>query len=270
MLTTMRRRPVNLKLALSLVAGGVVVGYLSFENLDFWGGTSSRYQALWICGFFAGVLAFVSGLLALLEIIFRLVTSGATPAQLPTQAGTVDRNSDIRLAVAGTRGGMQSDVSRTSAGAFHAFRISLVALMLLACASVWHWGGPGFNSAYGRSYWLGVLVTFLLNQLPYGISLVRTWDGPERIGLGLAGVASVGQLLALFISSLRYPATPPDPWPWINGLVCMAVISLAGVAWSALSRRADVGLLASILFGFAAYTTVAQVFVAVLESRVRG
>jgi hypothetical protein len=181
---------------------------------------------LWICGFFASVLALVSGLLALLEIIFRLVTSSAAPAQLPTQAGTGDRHSDIRLTVAASPVGMRSDVSRTSTWAFHAFRISLVALMLLACASVWHWhwGGPGFNSAYGRSYWLGVLVTFLLNQLPYGISLVRTWDGPERIGLGLAGVASVGQVLTLFISSLRYPATPPDPWPWPNGLVCVALI----------------------------------------------
>ena len=266
----MRQRPVNLKLALSLVAGGIVVGYLSFENLNFWGGTSSRYQALWICGFFAGALAFVSGLLALLEIVFRLVTSSATPAQLPAQAGTGGRHSNIRLTVAGAPVGMRSDVSRTSAWGFHAFRFFLIALMLLACASGWHWGGPSLNSAYGRSYWLGVLVTFLLNQLPYGISLARTWDGPERIGLGLAGVACVGQLLTLFISSLRYPATPPDPWPWLNGLVCVAVISLAGVAWSALPRRGDFGLLASILFGFAAYTTVAQVFVAALESRLRG
>jgi len=111
-------------------------------------------------------------------------------------------------------------------------------------------------------------LTLLLSQLPYAVALVRTWKVPDRTGLALVIAAGAAQVLGTFFADLRYHALRLDPWPWQSGSLGFAVVLLASLAWRPFfSRKGDVGLLISIVFGFLAYTWLMQISLAILYSR---
>jgi len=74
MLAGTKRRFPTWQHSLLLVIIGGVVGYSCFENLDIWG-NGRPHQALYVPGFFAGVVAFISGMLSFLAIAVRGVVS---------------------------------------------------------------------------------------------------------------------------------------------------------------------------------------------------
>lgn len=238
------------KAPLCFVVCGGVAGYFSFENLNVWGGGNSQYGAIWISSFFAGTVLFLTGFARLSTIAFQLISSPAA-AHIPNIESK--RSIDTR-----------------SLWAFQIFRFTVSALVVLAGLVLWSWGGPKVGSIYGRSYWTCALTTLLVSQFPYLVSLFRTWCAPERIGLSVGVVAAFGQLLAEFLPILRYPGTPPDPWPWFSIAACLSACVFGVIALRAVpSRRENFGSVISIVFGFAAYMIIAEIAIVFLCSRLR-
>jgi hypothetical protein len=239
------------KASLLLVISGGVMGYLSFENWNIWGGGSIRYPGVWMVGFFIGAAIFLTGFISLAAIAIQLVASPTESAQIRS--------------IKSTEKGVPQPLWPLQIS-----RFSVSAIVVLASVSFWSLRGPEIGSAYGRSYWICALATLVLSQLPYVISLARAWSAPDRIGLGIGVVSSLGQLLWEFFPSLRYPGAPPDPWPWLSIAVCMVVFAFGLFALRTFSvLRENVGSLISIVFGFTAYTIVAQIAVAILRFRLR-
>ena len=260
MLAGTKRRCPTWQQSLILVIFGGVVGYLCFENLDIWG-NGRPHQALYRIGFFAGIVTFISGIVSFLAITVKLAT-------LPTESGSaiaarssaMPRQSFPKAVVE-----RQASIPSSAAATLSWLRITLAAVVALACFVVLRdWGRPPLTSSYGRAYWLSAALTLALSQLPSAVALIRTWKVPDRTGLAIAIAAGTAQVLGTFVVSLRYNALRLDPWPWLSGSLGFAVIVLASLAWWPFrSRKGDVGLLISILFGFVAYTVLAQIGLAI-------
>ena len=254
MLTGTKRRSPTWQQSLLLVFFGGVVGYACFENLDLWG-NGRQHQALYAIGLFAGIVAFISGIVSFLMIAGKAIaspTAARSPAmpRQPLPKAVVER---------------QASIPSSTAATLTWLRIALAAVVALACILVLRdWGRPPLTSSYGRGYWLSAVLTLLLSQLPYAVALGRTWKAPDRTGLALAIAAGVTQVLGTFFVDLRYHALRLDPWPWLSGSLGFAVVLLASLAWRpGFSRKGDVGLLISIFFGFVAYTALAQIGLAI-------
>ena len=256
MLARAKRRSPTWQQSLLLVIVGGIVGLSCFENLDLWG-NGRQNQALYGIGFFAGIVAFISGMVSFLAIAVKAVAaptgSGsaiaarapAMPRQ-PLPEDVVERQASIPSSAAATLSGL---------------RITLAAVVALACIVVpQHWGRPPLTSSYGRSYWLRAILTLFLSQLPYVVALVRTWKGPDRAGLALAMAAGATQVLATFFVDLRYTDLRLAPWPVLSASLGFAVVVFASLAWRPVfSRKSDIGLLISIFFGCVVYTALAQI-----------
>jgi hypothetical protein len=245
MLAGTRRSP-TWQQSLLLLIFGTVVGYPSCVGMSYemWGGDVSRYHDWYVLGSVAGAAAFISGFASFLAIAISAVASSAGPTPVePAQ-------------------------TRVSTGATLApLRVTLVAVVALAAYIVLRgWGRPPLTSSYGRSYWLHALLTLLLSQLPYAVALIRIWKVPDRAGLALAMAAGATQVFGTFFADLRYHAVHFDRWPWLSASLGLAIVVFAYLAWRpSRSRKGDFGLLIPIFFGFAAYTALAQIVLAVLE-----
>jgi hypothetical protein len=268
-----RRRSPTWQQSLLLLLFGAVVGYFSFVNLSIWGGSVSRYQGLYLLGFFVGAVAFLSGFASFLAIAARAVTSPtesrpAIDAPPRASTGATSRAAPAKLAP-GAAVKLRASVPSGAAAVLTRLRITLVAVVTLACLAVLQdWGRPPLTSSYGRYYWLNAALTLLLSQLPYAIALLRTWNVPDRAGLALAIVASATQVLVTFFPPLQYTAVRLAPWSWLRALFALAAAVFACLAWRPFfSRKGDAGLLISMIFGFLAYTWIAQISLAILDSR---
>lgn len=276
MLAGKKRRPLTWQLALLLLIFGVVVGYPSCVRMshEMWGGDVSRYHDLYVLGSFAGAVTFLAGVAIFLAITVRAV---ASPAGSESSLATPPRASPGAVSSAalhqlssdaGIKG--QALVSSRGATALICLHAILAAIIVLSCVAIIqrHWGYLPLTSNYGRSYWLGAVLTLLLSQLPYAAALIRTWRVPDRAGLTLVMVAGATQVLAAVFPDLRYTAARLDPWPWPSAALGLAAVALAYLAGRSVpSRRSDVGLQVSIFFGFVAYTVLAQIALAILLSR---
>ncbi len=258
----------NWQASLMFVLLGAAVGYASFENINFWGGTVSRYQILFATGFFIGVLIFVTGFVNFLVLAVRSV---AMPHLERRSASEQPHESNVRTpSTLQTTAEAAPLLWRAVNARFVAngLRAALTTVVVLNGMVIWYWGGPDLDSSYGRWYWLRVVITFVLSQLPYAVVLIRIRQVPDRPGLALAMAASTTQMLAALFTGLRYPATAGDPWPWLSIPLGAVVIALSSGLWRATPRRKDnVGLLVSVCFGFVAYTALAQIAVAILHAR---
>ena len=76
MLSGTKRRSPTWKQSLLLVIIGGAVGYSCFGNLDIWG-NGRRHQVLYVIGFFAGIVACISGMVSFLAITVKGVASPA-------------------------------------------------------------------------------------------------------------------------------------------------------------------------------------------------
>ena len=260
MLAGTKRRSPTWQQSLLLVIIGGIVGYSCFVNLDIWG-NGRQHQALYVIGFCAGIVAFISGFLSFLAIAVKAVASpagsgSAVAAQFPAMP-----RQPLRKAVVERRASLPSSAAATLSW----LRITLAAIVALAFTVVLrHWGRPPLTSSYDRAYWLSAVLTLLLSQLPYAVALVRTWKVPDRTGLALAIAAGATQVLSSFFADLRYHALRLDPWPGLSGSLGLALVLLAFLTWwPFFSRKGDVGLLISIFFGFVAYTALAQMGLAI-------
>ena len=260
MLAGTKRRFPTWQHSLLLVIIGGVVGYSCFENLDIWG-TGRPHQALYVPGFFAGIVAFISGMLSFLAIAVRGVVSPLGSGSAITVRPPATSRQPLPKDVVER----QARIPSSAAATLSWLRITLAAVVALACiVFLRHWGRPPLTSSYGRAYWRSAVLTLLLSQLPYAVALVRTWKVPDRTGLALAIAAGATQVLGAFFVDLRYHALRLDPWPWLSGSVGLAVVLLALLTWRPFfSRKGDVGLLISIFFGFVAYTALAQMGLAI-------
>jgi hypothetical protein len=248
-----KRRSPTWQQSLLLLIFGVIIGYPSFVNLSLWGRPASQYQGLYVIGFFAGAVAFLSGFASFLAISVKAVTSptGSRPAiTAPSHAS------------------LETSVPGSAAAALTRLRITLVAVATLACIVVLpDWGRPPLTSSYGRYYWLNVFLTLLLSQLPFAIALIRTWKAPDRAGLALAMIAGATQVLGVLFHNLPITA-PLGSSSWLGASLGLAVVIFACMAWKPFfSRKGDAGLLTSIVFGFLAYTWLTRIAVSILYSR---
>jgi hypothetical protein len=259
-----RRRSPTWQQSLLLLVFGVVVGYPSCVNIRIWGGPVSRYQGLYILGFFVGAVAFLSGFASFLAIAVKAVTSptGSGPGIAVPSRATPPQ---LFPGAAAKR----APVPSSAAAALTRLRITLAAVVTLACMVVLRdWGRPPLTSSYGRYYWLNAVLTLLLNQLPYAIALIRTWKVPDRAGLALAMVAGVTQVLVALFHDLRYTALWLGSWSWLSASLGVTAVVFACLAWRPFfSRKGDLGLVISIVFGFLAYTCLARIAVSILYSR---
>ena len=261
--------------SLLLVIFGVVVGFPSCVGAShgMFGGTVSRYWDLYVAGFLAGTVAFISGFASFLAISVKAVTSPAGSASAiaaPSRAstGAISRVTPPQL-LPDALVKRQASVQSSAAAALIRLRITLVAVVTFACiVALRDWGWPPLTSSYGRYYWLNEVLTLLLGQLPFVLALIRTWKVPDRAGLALAIAAGATQILATFFADLRYTAANLDSWPWLSSSLGLAAVVFAYLAWRPFfSRKGDVGLLISIVFGFLAYTWLMQISLAILYSR---
>jgi hypothetical protein len=203
--------------SLLLVVFGGIVGYACFENLDLWG-NGRQHQALYGIGFFAGIVAFISGIVSFLAIAGKAVASSTgSGSAIAARSPAVPRQHLPKVVV-------ERQASIASSATLSWLRIALAAVVALACIVVLRdWGRPPLTSSYGRGYWLSAVLSSLLSQLPYAVALVRTWKAPDRTGLALAIAAGATLVLGAFFADLRYPALRLDPWPWLSG---------SGLPWS--------------------------------------
>lgn len=166
---TERRSPTWRKSLLLVIFGGVV-GYSCFENLDLWG-NGHQHQALYGIGFFAGVVAFISGIVSFLAISAKAVASPTGSGSAIAARSPVMPRQPLPKAVVERQASIPSSAAATRSW----LRISLAAVVGLACVVVLRdWGRPPLTSSYGRAYWLSAVLTLLLSQLPYAVALVRT------------------------------------------------------------------------------------------------
>lgn len=259
--------------SLLLVMLGAGVGYPSFVNISIWGGAVSRYQGVYILGFFAGALAFISGFVSFLAIAVKVFTSSpeSPTVEAPSSPSAV-ATSVAERSLPLPRPIVKRQAAPVQVPTAHVcLRIALIAVIALAGIRVMHWGGPPLASSYGRHYWLIAVLTLMLSQLPSAVALVRSRNALDRPGLALAMAVGVAQVLVAFSRDLQYHAAPPDPWPWLSASLGLSVVGLAYLGWrSSPSRKSDAGLLISIFFGFVAYTALAQIALAALNAWVRG
>ena len=254
--------------SLLLVTFGIVVGYGSFQKMDTWG-NGGQHQALYGMGFFIGIVAFISGIVGFLAIAGGALISprGSGQANAVSRSASTDAlhrtTSPRHLADATPL--LQESASSKAAASLTGLRITLVAVIAITAVVVLrNWGQPSLASSYGRSYWLSAVVALLLGQLPYAISLVRTWKVPDRAGLALAIASGVTQVVVTFYPNLRSAAIRLDPW--LSTLLGLATVVFASLAWRPFfSRKGDVGLLTSLFFGIVAYTVLAQITLAMLR-----
>ncbi len=256
---TKRRSPTWQQSLLPVIFGGIV-GYSCFENLDIWG-SGRQHQAVYVIGFFAGIVAFISGIVSFFAIAAKAVGSPiGSGSAIAARSPAIPRQPLPKAVVE-----RQASIPSSAAATLMWLRITLAAAVALACiVFLRDWGRPPLTSSYGRAYWLSAVLTLLLSQLPYAVALVRTWKVPDRTGLALAIAAGATQVLSSFFADLRYHSLRLDQWPWLSGSLGFAVVLLASLGWRPFfSRKGDVGLLVSIFFGFVAYTALAQIGVAV-------
>ena len=264
-----KRRSPTWQQSLLLLIAGVVVGYPSCIGAShgMWSGDVSQFRGLYVIGFLAGAMAFLSGFIGFVEIAARAVTS-------PIESGTTiatPRLAQVAPAQISTHnvGQRQALLTGSPAAALTRLHVTLAAVVALATmVALRDWGWPALTSSYGRYYWLNRVLTLLLSQLPYAIAFIRTWKVPDRVGLALAVVAGATQVLLTLFTNLQYAASRPDPWPWLSASLGLAAAVLAYLAWRPLlSTKGDVDVLISIFFGFVAYTWLAQISLAILYSR---
>jgi hypothetical protein len=248
-----KRRSPTWQQSLLLLFFGVIIGYPSFVNLSLWGRPASQYQGLYIIGFFVGAVAFLSGFASFLAISVKAVTSpaGSRPA-----------------VAAPSRASLQTAVPGSAAAALTRLRITLAAVVTLACiVFLRDWGRPSLTSSYGRYYWLNAFLTLLLSQLPFAIALVRIWKAPDRAGLALAMIVGAAQVLGVLFHDLPIEALLGSS-SWLGASLGLAAVIFAYMAWKPFfSRKGDAGLLTSIVFGFFAYTWLTRIAVSILYSR---
>jgi hypothetical protein len=258
-----RRRSLTWQHSLLLLIFGVVASYLFGMNLNIWDGTVSRFQGLYLIGFFSGLVAFVLAVLSFLTIGMKAVIApiGAGQVISNTGRGNGSRQDSARAVVARQMKPKEAAVASTC------LRFSLAAVMALATMLVLqNWGWPRVNSSYGRYYWLNEFLTLLVSQLPFAIAFVRIGKGPDRVGLAFAMVAGTLQTLLTVVPSLQYTGIRLASWPWLNGSLGIAVVVFAYLAWrSFLSLKNDGGLLISLFFGPVAYTWLAKISLGLLR-----
>jgi hypothetical protein len=258
-----RRRSLTWQHSLLLLIFGVVASYSFGINLNIWDTTVNRFQGLYLIGFFAGVVAFVSGVLSFVAIAMKAVIAPIGTGQVISNTGRTNRprQDSERALVARQTKPKGAEVASTC------LRFSLAAVMALATMLVLrNWGWPRVSSSYGRYYWLNEFLTLLVSQLPFAIAFVRIGKGPDRVGLALAMVAGILQALLTVVPRLQYTGTRLATWAWLSGALGVAVVVFAYLVWrSFLSVKNDGGLLISLFFGLVAYTWLAKISLGLLR-----
>jgi hypothetical protein len=262
MLTGTKRRSPTWQLAMLLIVFGAVLGYSCCANLNIWGGRPSSWlDTLYPSGALIGIVAVISGCGIFLSAAGAALatTPGSNPYVHPSSASSGAATPQLQRESVAHR---QASVPRGAA--ITCLHIVLLAAVALAVYAVFRdWGRPSLASSYGRSYWLPIfLQLLLLNCLPYGIAVIRTWRAPDRAGFALAIAAGLTQFLIAIVPRPEYIAHTQAPWPWLTTGLGLATVILACVAWRpSFSRKGDVGLVISIFFGFLIYTELAAIAV---------
>jgi hypothetical protein len=273
---TKRRNP-TWQQALFLLIFGVIVGYPSCMAVGrgVWGAGSSQYQGFYVACFFAAVVAFLAGFASFIIIAIKALVSPAEVA--PGLAAKPSSSVPISRVTRpdpfpNTIAQLQTPIlSAHVRAALVRLRIVLIAVVALAFTSLPFVGNHALTTRYGRYLLLNATLTFLLSELPYVVALIRTWNLPDRAGLALAMAAGSVQILASwFFTDLRYRADLPPPSGWLSGSLGLLVVVLAYLSWrTSPTRKQDVGLLISVVFGMVAYTVLAQIGLSILIYRER-
>jgi hypothetical protein len=242
---------------LIILVGGLVIGLSScagfLSQVDFGGvrHTSEFFQLLFAAGFLGGLAAAFIGFVLLLIAIARGVVNAmrppdATPALTPEGA---------RVFGAAAPAYSESAEYRT----LRQLQIALVVLMLLPAASI----ATGVLVMMTRpNLWPSVIlivISYALSQAPYGIALLRTRRGPDRIGIAVAFTAScvmIGEGLLPFVHLSSLVANRVGPYGWPS-LFLLGHVVVAVYAWRA-GRLApaegdDLAVLAASFGGVAVY-----------------
>jgi hypothetical protein len=245
-----KRRDITWRPVLFLLIYGVLVGRLSFVNLDIWGsGNDTRHQPLFRLGFFVGTLTFLAGILGFVEILVKGASTSSNSSIAASLSASTKEPSIKQTAVASREGAMLMSL-----------RVALISAIAVACFGVFRdverksmWGG-----SYFRSYFLSALLFLIMSQLAYVVALFRIWTGPDRTGLAISfasGIVEAAVHLPFFSSSMS-----SDPWSLLPSVLGVSCAILAYVVWrSARQREGDVRYAASVFGGFLAYTLLWRV-----------
>lgn len=271
---TKRRNP-TWQQALFLLIFGVIVGYPSCVAVGHgaWGGGSSQYQGFYFVCFFAAAVAFLAGFASFIIITIKALVSPAKVAPdltaKPSNSVPISRDTHPDLFPNATAQLQTPILSGQVRAALVRLRIVLIAVVALAFINLLAAANHPLTTRYGRYLLLNATLTFLLSELPYLIAMIRTWNLADRAGLALAMAAGFLQILASwFFTDLRYRADLPPPSGWLSGSLGLLVVVLAYLSWrTSPTRKQDVGLLISVVFGVLAYTAFAQIGLSILVYR---
>jgi hypothetical protein len=270
---TKRRFP-TWQQALFLLVFGVIVGYPSCIEVGHgvWGGGSPQYQGFYVFCFFLAAVAFLAGFVSFVSITVKALVSPAqstryfTPAPHSATAPiSPATHPDLFLKAPAQ---LQTTIVPSHVGAaLLRLRIALIAMLVLVFIYLGPAGPYRLTTRYGRYLFLNATLAFLVSALPYVIALLRTWRVPDRAGLALAMVAGFVQVLtSWFLTDSRVRTELPKLATLAS--VGLLVLVLAYLAWrNSPTRTQDVGLLISVFFGVLAYTTLAQIGLAILVHR---
>ena len=138
MLAGTKRRSPTWQQSLLLVIFGGVVDYSCFENLDIWG-NGRQHQALYGIGFFAGIVALISGIMSFLAIAVKAVASPTGSGSVIAARSPAMPRQPLPKAV------VEPQASIPSSATASWLRITLAGVVALACIVVLrNWGHPLF------------------------------------------------------------------------------------------------------------------------------
>lgn len=251
--------------ALILVVGGVVIGFSSCVGAlsGIGAGRPSPFAQFYVLGFFAGIVAFILGIVLFIVVAIVALVRGPQEAAVVaaphagaggvviSRATRPDLFPDaLARATAPQSQEVQAALARLHIAIFVALLASGFSIWRLLALQQQHW-------AYMRHYSLISALSIILSQLPYVIVLIRTWRGPDRVGLALAIAAGFVYVLSTWRFFTNWQYRPLDPTFWVHAALNVLIIVLAYlVRGAAGSRKADAELLISFFFGVLVYTAL--------------
>lgn len=227
-----------------LLLFSLLVGYPSSLTLGsaMWGSSPTPYiNLLALLGFFAAAVAFLAAIVIFLISAVAALTSA--PASLPSDSAAPAR------AKLGSHEGLGL-AAVESQGPLLALRCILFGIIAVDFYQVFTQTGWPSNSSSRHLFSI-----CLIDQLPFLVTLQRTWKRPNPAGLVLILAASIEQILFVLVFSHDHNLS--NPWGSVVLLLSFAAIGCVGWMWLRFTRLLPgFTVLTSIFLALAAYTFV--------------
>lgn len=260
--------------ALILLVSGIVIGFSSCVGaLTSIAGKPSPLEQFYVIGFFAGVAAFLAGVVLLIIVAVRGMASPVKPTPgLPASPGVISRATHPQLFPDSKPISPQSTgpLPQNASAALMWLRIAILTSLALSAAGLFRFAANPRNAALPHGIFPFMLLNVLLHAVPYLVVLYRTRKEPDRVGFCLAIATACWSILHSFemlvVGPLRLAST--ITWEMYAPLLLGALVIAAAWMVRLYAPRAtgDAGRIVMLLISVWAYFGVVSLIVRILSS----